>query len=193
MRLRHPTAPGNRLTEPAKEASMFSSIRRHPWRVVEVLAVTSVVSISLFALQALGVTGVPDKNLSSRVDKANGIDANTITCTTSASYVDMPEMIKTFTVEGPGNKKVVVMFQAEVDNSVGTPTLLVQLNVDDVVPSGLSFAVLSTELGTETHGMNFISDSLAPGSHEAKIRWRSSGGDEVCVDNRSLIVLFDGS
>lgn len=38
-------------------------------------------------------------------------------------------------------------------------------------------------------GFNFISDLLAPGTHTAVIQWRSVFGDQVCNDERSLIVL----
>jgi hypothetical protein len=41
----------------------------------------------------------------------------------------------------------------------------------------------------ETHGFNFVSDPLAPGTHTATIQWRDNGLGPFCATERSLIVL----
>jgi hypothetical protein len=124
-------------------------------------------------------TGLP-------IGKADGIDAIDTVCTVSPSFNNMPGMSKTFTLGSTGNQKVIVLFQGEWFGAVEGSAAFIQLAIDGVVQSGPSSVVVAYDpfgapQQTETHGFNFISDGLSPGSHTAAIQW----ADNV----RSMIIL----
>lgn len=167
---------------------MTQGMRRHPWRVVGVLTAITVLLGSALALQAFAAIA---KTISTPVDRVDGVDASDSVSTNSTSFVDMPGMSKSFTLAGPNNKKVVVLFQGVMEVFDTAVFATIQLRIDGVLQSGPQ-PVLVDQQDFQTAGFNFISDSLAPGLHTAKIQWKSGSGDDIFVDDRSLIVLFDG-
>ena len=69
-------------------------------------------------------------------------------------------------------------------------TAFVRLTIDGVVqPVNVSVPIFAGSEGTNTHGFTWVSRSLAPGSHTARIQWRTDLGSTFCVDDRSLVVL----
>jgi hypothetical protein len=185
--------PRKSLLCPHEEVAMRKALQVHPRWAIVVLAATTVASTGALAAQALGnakperVAGLASKSISARADKVSGVDSTSQNCTFSTQYADMVDMSKNFTLEG--NKKVVVMFSAQVS---ALAAVEIRLLVDGVVQSGPQ-PLLANDNPLRSHGFNFITDSLGSGSHTAKIQWRSTTQSvENCVFDRSLIVLYDG-
>ncbi len=115
-------------------------------------------------------------------------------CTTSKSYLDLPGLERTFRLDG--RSAVIVLFQGKWFQRKAAPEVVrIQLMIDGGVQPGLgddanplgvhNFAVPDVA----TNGWNFVSAPLQPGTHIAKIRWQSVNGEEVCVNNRSMIIF----
>ena len=71
--------------------------------------------------------------------------------------------------------------------------MFVRLVIDGVLQSGPNAVAVdhrpsAAPFAFETHGFNFVSDPVTPGTHFLAIQWRTSGG-QGCIHNRSLIVL----
>jgi hypothetical protein len=126
-----------------------------------------------------------------RADAVNAVD---IPCTVSPSFTDMPGMSVTFTLGGAVSRRVIVMLQAQWFMPNEGVTVRVRLLIDGVVQSGPT-EVLVAERPTGvalidgTHGFNFISNTLSPGVHTAKIQWHDNGVNFGCATNRSLVVF----
>ena len=109
-------------------------------------------------------------------------------CTTSSSFEDLAGASQNFFQAG-NSQQVVVLFQGQwIANGGLSDRVRVRLMIDNV-PQSNAVGTISTAFLNETNGMNFISDPLLSGQHEAKIQWQSASGTEVCVRARSLIVL----
>lgn len=125
------------------------------------------------------------------IGKADAVDATDNPCTASTGYVDMPGMAKTFKLAGTVARPVIALFQGEWIS--GTDRAIIRLVIDGVVQSGpgdsASPFAPHEGSGVATNGFNFISNTIAPGTHTARIQWASVSGGLVCVDERSLIIL----
>jgi hypothetical protein len=94
---------------------------------------------------------------------------------------------------------VVVLFQG---SNWGTSALLpvqIQLTIDGVPNPGPGSSVVLSMFQADddgqapfntSHGFNFQTNVLAPGSHTARILWRSFDGSLTCIGPRSMIVLY---
>lgn len=136
---------------------------------------------------------------SGTIGKFAGVDQSNSVCTTSFTSVNMPDMARTFTISGTSSRSVVVLFQGSNWAANAQRQVEIQLTIDGVPNPGPGGSiVLPVFQGDEdaqapfavSHGFNFQTDALAPGSHTARIRWRSFDGSTVCVGPRSMIVLF---
>jgi hypothetical protein len=117
-------------------------------------------------------------------------------CTSSTSYVNMPGASVSFIVPGKTKRHVLALFQGEWFNN---DRALARVVVDGVVQSGPgdSASPVSLDSGNDagssvdqTNGFNFITDNLTPHvRHTLTVQWASVGGGQICVDERSLIVL----
>jgi hypothetical protein len=126
------------------------------------------------------------------IDTFSGTDEIVEACTTSTNFVNMPQMSRTFTLGSGAIDEVAVMFQgAAMRLSLGSgfDTGFVRLTIDGAEqPPGL-IPLVSEGDAPAGHGFNWQSKPLAPGSHTARIQWRTDLGNELCVDARSMIVL----
>jgi hypothetical protein len=119
--------------------------------------------------------------------KADAVDSTSEPCTSSISYTDMPDMSETFTLGGTASRPVIVLFQAAWQNNDPNGIAGIQLLIDGIIqPAG---AISLQPAIVETDGFNFISATLAPGTHTAKMQWRSANQRSICVLDRSLIIL----
>jgi hypothetical protein len=130
----------------------------------------------------------PLKSVAGVLSRFDGVDATDNPCTSSASYVNMPGMSKTFFQSATDD--VVVMFQGEWIS--GTGRALLRLTVDNVVQpgpgDGASPFAPHEGSGVATNGFNFISNPIGAGNHTARIQWATTNS-QVCVDERSMVVL----
>lgn len=128
---------------------------------------------------------------SAPISRFDGVDEIVEECTNSTSFVNMPQMTRTFTLGGSADEEVVGMFQGalSLDGSGGTfDTGFLRLRVDGVQQSpGEIPAIGANDRGT--HGFNWQTMPLTPGSHTARVQWRTDLGSTLCVDARSLIVV----
>jgi hypothetical protein len=152
------------------------------------------------ALALIGIVAgiaVAATNRSAPISQFSGVDEIVEQCTSATSYTNMPQMTRTFTLGGSVNDEVVAMFQGSLslDSSAGSfDTGFIRLKIDGVTQSPGTIPVIrargsgsATEIGT--HGFNWQSQPLPPGSHTARVQWRTELGSNLCVDARSLIVL----
>jgi hypothetical protein len=126
---------------------------------------------------------------SAPISTFDGVDEIVEACTTGTDFQRIPQMTRRFSVGGSASEEVVVMFQGSLSLS-GDPsdTGFIRLVIDGVEQTpGVVPAIGSGERGT--HGFNWQSEPLSPGSHRARVAWRTDLGGTLCVDARSLIVL----
>jgi hypothetical protein len=127
---------------------------------------------------------------------ATNIIANVDTCTTSTTFVDMPEVSQAFKIGGHGG--ALTFFQGRWFNNTVGPARVRIRHVVDTVPSDEDPGVWTLQNGAAfgppgqingSSGMNFLDDALTPGPHVITIQWRSQFGQQICVSRRTLIVL----
>ena len=124
--------------------------------------------------------------------RADAVDfAGFIACTVSPAFNDMPEMSKTFRLGGRVAQPVIVLFQGQWGGFTSGAAVQIRLTIDGVPGSGLTINERpSGEPNVvETHGYNFVSEPLAPGTHTATIQWADNGAGPSCIGRRSLIIL----
>jgi hypothetical protein len=128
-------------------------------------------------------------NRSGPVTMFSGRDEIVQACTTGTGFSTIPNMSRTFTVGATGNASVAVMFSGSLSLS-GDPldTGFLRLTIDNVQQTpGVVPAIGSGELGA--HAFNWQTGMLSPGSHTARIQWRTDLHGSFCADARSLIIL----
>jgi hypothetical protein len=128
---------------------------------------------------------------SAPIKQFDGIDEIVEACTTTSTFATIPQMTRTFTLGGTGNDEVVAMFQGSIslDSAGGTfDTGFVRLLVDGAQQSPGEIPVIGTD-DRGTHGFNWQTKALTPGSHTVKVQWRTDLNSNFCVDARSLIIL----
>ena len=127
--------------------------------------------------------------------KANVVAlANDIPCTVSPNYTDMPGMSVTFKLGGTASRPVIVLMQGQWFMPNEGVNVRIRLLVDGVVQSDPNNVLVverpsGVSLTDGSHGFNFLSDPLTPGTHTAKIQWHDNGVNSGCIANRTLIVL----
>jgi hypothetical protein len=120
----------------------------------------------------------------------DGVDEIVEECTNTTTFVNMPQMTRTFTVGGSNEASVVAMFQGalSLDNASPFDTGFLRLRIDGNTQSpGLIPAIGVDDSGT--HGFNWQTRPLTAGLHTATVQWRTDQGNTYCVDARSLIVM----
>jgi hypothetical protein len=150
------------------------------------------------AVAGLAYSG--DNQVGSTVSKWVARNSNDDQCEDSSQFVDMDDTFVTFHTTG-FHKRVLVLFEAsweqETDDGPADTSANVQLLIDGdpVDVDGIDEVELVNPPvagGDNTHGFNWVSGELHPGSHTAELRFRrTSGGpwQEICVDERSIVVL----
>jgi hypothetical protein len=100
-------------------------------------------------------------------------------------------LTKTFKLGGRVSNSVIVMLQGEFfdignTNSVG----FVRLVIDGRAQNPSDIVIGSYKPGAEeTHGFNWISEPLAPGTHTATIEWRDNGQAPFYAGATSMTIL----
>lgn len=120
--------------------------------------------------------------------------ANDIPCTVSPNYNDMPGMAVTFKLGGTTSRRVVVLMQGQWFMPNEGVNIRIRLLVDGIVQSDPNNVLVverptGVSLTDGSHGFNFLSDPLTPGTHTAKIQWHDNGVSSGCITNRTLIVM----
>jgi hypothetical protein len=131
----------------------------------------------------------PGVQVSAAIDHMTAQNATDFPCITSTAFVDMPGMTVTFAIAGTINRNVVALFQSEFQNhDVAEIRVVVDGNVQP--GPGDARSPVGFVSGNGTAGFNFITNKLRPGvTHTLTLQWHSAHGNQVCVDERSLIVL----
>jgi hypothetical protein len=152
------------------------------------VAVISVVGLIGLVATVAAVAAV---SRSAPISKFDGVDEIVEACTTTKTFTTIPQMTRTFTLGGSVRDEAIAMFQGSLslDTSGGTfDTGFIRLTIDGVQQSpGVVPAIGAGERGT--HGFNWQTGPLSPGSHTARVQWRTDLGGSFCADARSLIVL----
>jgi hypothetical protein len=106
----------------------------------------------------------------------------------------MPGTSVTFNLPGPAPRPLIVLLQGEWFLPNDGVQVRVRLLIDGLVPSGPTDVLVAERpsgvaLDFGTHGFNFVSDQLSPGTHTAKVQWHDNGVNFGCITQRSLIVM----
>jgi hypothetical protein len=155
----------------------------------------SCLALSAVLALATGIAAVPQPSgamttRSGSVTRFIGVDEIVEACTTAGSFVNMPTMVKTFTVGGSTASSALITFQGAA--SLSGPefdTGFVRLLVDGVVQTPGVIPLIGAG-GKGTHGFTWQTRPLAPGAHQARVQWRTDLGSSFCVDARSLTILY---
>lgn len=122
------------------------------------------------------------------VSKFDGVDEIVEACTSATSFVNLPQMSRTFTVAGGSSSVVVTLSAAASLSDTPFDTGFVRLVIDGQQQSpGVVPFVAAGERGSQA--FTWQSRPLAVGSHTARIQYRTDLGSRFCVDARSLVVL----
>ena len=142
-----------------------------PWLGATIFSISALVTS-----QALAVTGTAGKFSGTR----GVVHASSIT----TAFTTIPGIIR-HSSGGTANDEVVVTFQASWSGTaMQFDTAFVRLTIDGAVqPTNVSVPIFAGSEGTNTHGFTWISSSLAPGSHTARIQWRTD------LDRRSASTI----
>jgi hypothetical protein len=172
--------------------------RRWPILVLSLVSV-SALALSAFTLLAGAAKG---RNLASAASsvsdvataKADGVDASDFACTCAPYFVDMAGMTKIFKLGGRISRPVIVLFQSKFFTDTENNIAFIRLTIDGVpqqYPGGIPVDHRPTggPRVVGTHGFNFISYPLTPGTHTATIQWHDSGVGPYYAEQRSLIIL----
>jgi hypothetical protein len=155
----------------------------------------SYLGLSAALALATGIAAVPPDagaatNRSGAVSKFIGVDEIVEACTTAGSFVNMPAMVKTFTIGGSAASSALITFQgASSLSGHAFDTGFVRLMVDGKVQTPGTIPLVGAD-GKGTHGFTWQTSALAPGSHQARVQWRTDLGSSFCVDARSLTILY---
>ena len=138
---------------------------------------------ALIAREAWAVTGT--------AGRFSGISRVVPQCSITTAFATIPGMTQTFTLGGTANEEVVVTFQASWSGVAGTFDMaFVRLTIDGVVqPTNVAVPIFAGANRPITHGFTWISGPVTPGSHTARIQWRTDEGSTLCVEDRTLVVL----
>lgn len=127
---------------------------------------------------------------------------NDSACTSSTTYVDMPDMTKTFTQGGLFASQALVMFQSQVPSdtetgyaNLGSIRLLVDGTVQDGAGSNLTVSAYGPAPTVNGRGWTFMTNSLGVGSHTAKFQWKTDRSNDsnaqFCTQNRAMTILHN--
>jgi hypothetical protein len=124
------------------------------------------------------------------INRFDGRDEIVEACTNRKNYGTVPKMVRTFTVTGSTDRAVVVMFEGSLSlgEEEAFDTGFLRLTIDDVEQSPGEVPAIAPG-GRGTHGFNWQTEPLSPGSHTARVQWRTDLGNTFCADARSIIVL----
>jgi hypothetical protein len=168
-----------------------------PLRLAALAALTLAVALALvlIARANAGSRHVETSVANVPTPKADAVDAIDFPCTTSATFVPMPTMSRTFKLGGKASQPVLVLFQGEWFGFDSGQAAQLELTVDGVVQPGPGTIITidqrpaGTTQPVSTHGFDYVTSPLAPGTHTAEIEWRSTPGGQICVTRRSLVVM----
>lgn len=155
----------------------------------------SYLALSAALALAIGAAAVPKDaaaatSRSGAVSRFIGVDEIVEACTTSGSFVSMPQMIKTFTISGSAASSALITFQGAASLSGHAfDTGFVRLRIDNVVQTPGEIPLVGAN-GKGTHGFTWQTAPLAPGAHQARVQWRTDLASSFCVDARSLTILY---
>jgi hypothetical protein len=160
--------------------------------LVRTKARIALVLVALVVLVATMVTIAGALTSSSApITKFSAVDEVVFECTTSSTFVNMPDMRRNFIFGGSTNDQAMVTFSGSLslDDSGGTfDTGFIRLRIDGAQQTpGEVPAIGVNERGM--HAFSFQTGTLTPGMHTAQIQWRTDLGSSFCVDARSLIIL----
>ena len=117
-------------------------------------------------------------------------------CRSGDTYADMPDVTQTFQVGGGQANEAVIIIHLQNTESAGSGQNFIRLLIDNQVQpgSGSEFMIRSTTLPNQYHidSWTFVTAPLSPGTHVAKIQWRSDPsefGNFFCVNDRSMTIL----
>lgn len=108
--------------------------------------------------------------------------------TSSASFVNVPNLGTTFTVPSGRQADVMLAFSGELN---GCAAISVRAVVDGnpASPSQAQVFWPFSGSGAASHGFTFIARSVGSGSHNAVIQWLSLGGcDHAFISSRSMML-----
>ncbi len=118
--------------------------------------------------------------------------SKTFQSTTGTTSVDVVDTQIGFNQGGGSASCVIISFSSEASAAANT-TMTVEALLDGVVcqPSSNFFVTSNaSSIGLADRSMNYVCPGVSPGSHTAKIRFRSSGAGSVSLDFRTTIVHY---
>jgi hypothetical protein len=127
------------------------------------------------------------------ITKFTGVDESASRCTNSKTFVNIPQVYRSFTLGGTTDDEAVAMFSASMilyPHPQGTPDLgEIRLTVDDVLQLPVDVIALGSTGEQRAVAFNWQTSAVTPGTHLARIQWRTNEGSRFCVGARSLLVL----
>jgi hypothetical protein len=169
------------------------------WRSIESCPVRDTL---LAALAFVVLSACTSVQASGPIPHMTAVVADDVQCRTSSDNLvaDLPGMARAFVQGGTTAESVVVAFVGSWPKPTsGTPAgAFIFLEIDnnrvDVTSTNggvLAHEGAATSVSNGTHGFNFVTDPIPPGSHTAKMRWADnvlSGSGTICVAERSMVI-----
>jgi hypothetical protein len=127
----------------------------------------------------------------SKMDNIDVRTAATVDRTRSTDFVNVPETVVKFTVGGTAASCVLVRYSAETNAPGGSGGMDVKLVLDgttDALPGIVAWTHDHGGLGLSVQSFEFIYPAVLPGTHTARLQWRSTDGRPVQLGKRTLTV-----
>jgi hypothetical protein len=156
------------------------------WRVFRV----AVLALSLLtAASTSREAAAQEGQVTGRITSFAFISPTSEATTTSTALVPMPHTAVSFKSNKPG--AALIQFCGKVSPA---DIVLVEARADGL-PVPPYEIVLDAEAATEIpvfemHCFNWVAPDLRRGGHDVEMMFRSLGGDEIAIQERSLTVLF---
>jgi hypothetical protein len=128
-------------------------------------------------------------NRAGQINSFNGVDEIVEACTTSKSFVSVPQMTRPFTVSGTASSVVVTFSGSASLNGQPFDTGFVRLTIDGTQQNPGVVPFIGVGETSEANAFTWQSQTLSVGSHTARVQWRTDLGSSFCVDARSLVIL----
>src|SRR5205823_11999432 len=172
--------PSSRITPSSKEVQVNG--RGSAW----VKRGGMFVAVAILGV-AVGVAAEAATLKSAPVNHFDSADTTISVCTNTTTFVNIPDMTRTFSLGGSVNDEVVVMMQGTFvlnDSAAGSPSDggVIELTVGGVALIGAPAIVYANRGGT--HRLNFVTGALRPGNHTPRSEWRHDAGGGVRVAGR---------
>jgi hypothetical protein len=190
----HPSLTGLTLAARLPILPTFGSSKMTNLRALTKKRIAALASVLVAGTIATVAVANAASTHSAPITKFAGIDESASQCTNAKTFVNLAQAVRSYTIGGTADNEAVAMFSASMilhPHPDGIPDLgEIRLIIDNtLVQTPVDVIALGSTGEQRTVAFNWQTSALPPGTHTARIQWRTNEGSLFCAGARSLIVL----